>query len=301
MLKHRLKSYLPNEVRDLIFAIRMHKNAHGRYPRLLRPRTFNECIVRRKLFVREPLFRIFADKYAVRQYVASKVSPDILPKLYCVESDPQQIRFDALPSRFVVKPTHGSGWVRVIHDRDALDRTELIRTCQKWLAIDYYNVLREPQYKEIPRRIMIEEFIDDGSGSSPRDYKFFVFSGRVQHIQIDGDRFTGHRRLLYTRNWQDTGVRFHYDRIETPLTKPPHLDLMLRMAEALSGGLDFIRVDLYDTERQVYFGEMTATPGCGAELFDPLAMDEHLGKLWRQGSRWLGARRRIPKSLVEMA
>jgi len=82
MLKHKLKSYLPNEVRDWVFAIRMHKNAHGRYPRLLRPRTLNECIVRRKLFAREPLFRTFADKYAVRQYVADRVSPDILPKLY---------------------------------------------------------------------------------------------------------------------------------------------------------------------------------------------------------------------------
>jgi len=250
-----------------------------------RPRTFNEWVVRRKVFDRRPLFRTFADKYAVRQFVASRVSTDILPKLYCLESDPEKINFDILPQRFVVKPTHGSGWVRLVHDKDAVDRAELLRVCRRWLNADYYTVLRESQYKGIPRRIMIEEFIDDGAGSSPRDYKFFVFGGRVHVIQIDGDRFSGHRRLLYTRDWRDTGVRFHYERIETPVPKPPHFDLMVQIAEQLSDGMDFIRVDLYATERQVYFGEMTATPGCGVERFEPVAMDEMLGNLWSRRSR----------------
>jgi glutathione synthase/RimK-type ligase-like ATP-grasp enzyme len=184
-----------------------------------------------------------------------------------------------------VKPTHGSGWVRVVHDKDALDRAELVRVCRKWLDSDYYTFLREPQYKGIPRRIMIEEFIDDGTGSSPRDYKFFVFGGHVQLVQIDGDRFSGHRRSLYTRDWQDTGARFNYERIETPVPKPPHFDLMVQIAEQLSDGMDFIRVDLYDTERQVYFGEMTATPGGGQDRFEPAAMDEILGNLWSRRSR----------------
>jgi glutathione synthase/RimK-type ligase-like ATP-grasp enzyme len=287
VLRNKFATYFPDEVRDLVRAVRLHRTAHGQYPRLWRPRTFNEWIARRKVFDRRPLFRTFADKYAVRQFVARHQLQDILPELYCIEARPEHINFDFLPQRFVVKPTHGSGWVRVVHDKDSLDRAELLRTCQKWLDSDFYAFLREPQYKGVPRRIMIEEFIDDGSGESPRDYKFFVFNGRVQLIQIDGDRFAGHRRSLYTRDWRDTGVRFHYERIEAPVPKPPHHELMVQIAEQLSEGLDFIRVDLYDTDHQVYFGEMTATPGCGLDRFEPAAMDEKLGDLWRNRSRCL--------------
>src|SRR3569833_4463812 len=153
MLKDKLKAYLPEKVRDLLFAVRLHKSTHGRYPRMWQPRTFNEWIARRKVFDQRPRFRTFADKYAVRQFVASRLSTDILPKLYCLESQPEQINFDILPQRFVVKPTHGSGWVRVVHNKDALDRAELVRVCRKWLDSDYYAVLRESQYKGIPRRI----------------------------------------------------------------------------------------------------------------------------------------------------
>jgi len=281
MIAQKIKACLPDAVRDTVFAIRQHRRAHGRFPRLLRPKSFNEQILRRKLIGRSSIFRTFADKYAVRQYVAERLSADILPKLYCVESEPERICFDELPKRFVVKPTHGSGWVRVVLDRDALDRDELLRTCRKWLALDYHSVLREFQYKNIPRRIMIEEFIDDGTGSAPNDYKFMVFHGKVHLIQIDGTRFTNHCRSLYTPDWRNTHVRFHYDRIEGQIPRPVNLERMVQIAEQLSGGLDFIRVDLYDTGRQVYFGEMTATPGCGVERMDPVVMDDQLGALWR--------------------
>jgi glutathione synthase/RimK-type ligase-like ATP-grasp enzyme len=287
MLKSKLKSFLPDRLSDLVAAVRLYKTAHERYPRLWRPRTFNEWIAHRKVFERNPLFRTFADKCAVRQFVSSRLSRDILPKLFCVETEPERINFDSLPQRFVVKPTHGSGWVRVVHDKDSLDRVELLQTCRKWLDSDFYAFLREPQYKGIPRRIIIEEFIDDGSGASPRDYKFFVFNGRVQLIQVDGDRFSGHRRSLYTRDWRDTGVRFQFERIQEPVPRPPHLELMIQIAEQLGDGLSFIRVDLYDTDRQVYFGEMTATPGGGLERFEPAEMDEKLGDLWRHRSRHL--------------
>jgi hypothetical protein len=170
VIKSILKTCLPDEVRDLVFAVRQHKRVHGEYPRILRPRTFNEKILRRKVFDRRAIFTTFADKYAVREYVAARVGPQILPKIYYVTTDPASIPFNNLPQRFVVKPTHGSGWVRVVLDKDALDRQELIRTCNQWLGRSYYEFLREHEYKNIPRRIMVEEFIDDGSGCVPKDY-----------------------------------------------------------------------------------------------------------------------------------
>lgn len=275
-----LKTCLPDEVRDLVFAVRQHKRAHGEYPRILRPRTFNEKILRRKVFDRRPILTTFADKYAVRDYVAQRVGPQILPAVYWLTTDPATIPFNTLPQRFVVKPTHGSGWVRVVLNKEAIDRQELIRTCGKWLAASYYEHLREHEYKHIPRRIIIEEFVDDGSGCAPKDYKFFTFNGKVHFIQVDGERFSGHRRSLFDRDWRDTGVRYNYEPIATPVPRPRNLELMLRTAERLSNNLDFVRVDLYDVGRRIYFGEMTSTPGCGVERFEPRSMDERLGKLW---------------------
>jgi hypothetical protein len=280
MLRAIARKYVPRVVRDLIFGIKMHRAAHGEYPRLVRPRTFNERILRRKVFDRRPVLAQLADKYAVRHYVAQRLGPEILPKIYCVTSDPTAIPFADLPQRFVVKPTHGSGWVRIVLDKAALDVQELIGTCNYWLATNYYNLLRERHYRQITPRIMVEEFIDDGSGSAPVDYKFYAFHGKVHLIQIDGSRFTGHRCSLYDRHWRDTGVRVQLERFDGPVHEPVNLGLMLQTAEKLSADLDFVRVDLYDVGSRIYFGEMTATPGGGFARFEPQAMDEHLGMLW---------------------
>jgi hypothetical protein len=280
MVKAIIKGWVPREVRDLVFAVNHYRRAHGVYPRLLRPRTLNEKILRRKVFDRRSLFTTFADKYAVRPFVADRLGSGILPRLYCVTTDPATIPFDSLPQKFVIKPTHGSGWLRVVQDKDAIDRQELIQTCTRWLESSYYEFLRERLYKDVPRRILIEEFIDDGSGETPTDYKFFTFQGTVHLIQIDTSRFSGHRRSLYDPQWRDTGARLKYDRIGIPLPRPENLDLMLQTAAMLGRDLDFVRVDLYDAGRQIYFGEMTPTPGCGALRFEPELMDYKLGTLW---------------------
>lgn len=280
MLKALARRYVPRIMRDLIVGIRLHRAAHGEYPRLVRPRTFNERVLRRKVFDQRPILTRFADKCAVRQYVADRLGSDILPKVYCVTNDPAALPFADLPDRFVVKPTHGSGWVRIVLDKAALDIQELITTCNRWLATSYYDVVHERQYRRITPRIMVEEFIDDGSGSAPMDYKFYVFHGKVHLIQIDGSRFTRHQCALYDRHWRDTGTRVQLEPFESHVREPVNFELMLQAAEKLGDGLDFIRVDLYDIGSRVYFGEITATPGAGLARFDPVTMDEHLGQLW---------------------
>ena len=189
--------------------------------------------------------------------MAERLGPEILPRVYCVTSDPAAIPFADLPRRFVVKPTHGSGWVRLILDKAALDVDELLNACNHWLATNYYDRSRERHYRKITPRIMVEEFIDDGSGAAPMDYKFFTFHGKVHLIQIDGSRFTHHRCALYDRHWQDTGARVQLDRFDGPVSEPPNLDLMLQTAETLGAGLDFVRVDLYDVGDRIYVPQCT--------------------------------------------
>jgi hypothetical protein len=212
-------------MRDLIFGVRAHRLAHGHYPRLLRPRTFNERILRRKVFDSRIILTQLADKFAVRQYVTQRLGPEILPRVYCVTRDPAAIPFADLPRRFVVKPTHGSGWVHIVLDPAVLDVRELVKTCNRWLAGSYYRRTREGQYRQITPRIMVEEFIDDGSGSAPMDYKFWPFHGKVQLIQIDGFRFRAagrpRIRLSYSQFPAVSGTEVYWQKPDSP--GPPEM------------------------------------------------------------------------------
>ncbi|HEX2659874.1 MAG TPA: ATP-grasp fold amidoligase family protein, partial [Polyangia bacterium] len=172
-LRRTLTARLPQPV----IAVDAHRRTHKVFPRLVAPRTFNEKILHRKLFDRRPLLSTLADKLAARAYVAERLDPDILPRLYTVTTDPTSLPFSALPDRFVVKPTHGSGWVWIVRDKATVDRAALIDTCRQWLATSYYDRTGEWIYKNVPPRILIEELIEDGSGIAPTDYKLFTFDG----------------------------------------------------------------------------------------------------------------------------
>jgi hypothetical protein len=245
------------------------------------PRTFNDKVVHRILFDRRPVLGQMADKVAVRSYVEARLGSRLLPQLYYLTSDPETIPFDELPNRFVVKPTHGSGWVHLVEDKSTLDRTALIDQCKAWLNESYYDQYRVWVYKNIKPLIMIEEFIDDGSRPAPNDYKLFVFDGVVELIQVDSERFTGHRRRLYSIAWEKLDVLFNYEDIIGDLPRPQHLGEMIAAAEVLGKGIDFVRADFYDTPERLYFGELTTTPEGGTASFHPREFDLYLGGRWK--------------------
>jgi teichuronopeptide biosynthesis TupA-like protein len=267
---------------DWIVAVTRYGRSHRAIPNLLRPRTFNEKVLHRILFDRSTWMPMVADKYRVRDYVCERVGPQILPELYWVTSDPDSIPFDALPERFVVKPTHGSGWVEIVHDKRRLDRARLLEMCRSWLGRSYYEVTREWIYKDITPRILVEEFIDDGSGASPNDYKLLVFGGRVEFILVTMGRFETRAHLLVDRDWKPVDVKIAYSKARRMVAPPPHLREMIEVAETLARGMDFVRADFYDTEQKLFFGELTATPGCAVDRFEPASFDSYLGSLWKR-------------------
>lgn len=272
----RLDRVLP----DRFIAVRNWRRVHGHFPSLLRPRTFNEKILHRILFDRSAFLTRCADKAAVRGLVAGKLGEAILPRLYCLTADPEAIPFDDLPGRFVVKPTHGSGWVEIVREKETLDRAALVARCKAWLGESYYRRTREWAYRDVPPRILVEEFIDDGR-ETPNDYKLFVFGGVVRLIHVDTHRFGEHRRDLYTADWREAGQHIDPSRkIAGPLQRPPHLAEMIAAAQTLGRGIDFVRVDFYDTPDRLYFGELTMTPGCGLNAFLPRELDLRLGRYW---------------------
>jgi TupA-like ATPgrasp len=265
---------------DSLLQIREWRKAHGVYPRVIRPLTFNEKILHRNLFDRRTVLTEVADKASVRSYIEQRLDPQILPKLYYITSRPETIPFDELPNRFVVKPTHGSGWVHLVTDKSTLDRAALLETCSGWLKRSFYQETREIVYKHIKPRIIVEEFIDDGSGTAPKDYKLFVFGGIVELIQVDTGRLTAHRRGLYTPAWEKINVRYEYDEIIGEVPRPAHLAEMVSAAETLGHEWDFVRVDFYDTGDHLYFGELTLTPEGGMGRFYPTEFDYYLGRRW---------------------
>jgi len=274
-------------------AVWKYRHTFGRYPRLLAPQTFNEKVQFRKIFDFRRDFSIWVDKVAVRDWVAARSSGGVLPRLHHVTADPRDIPFDSLPDRFVVKASHGSGWVHVVRDKAALDRAALIAECEAWLARSYFEVNHEIVYRKVPRRIIVEEFLDNGAGEPAEDYKFYVFDGEVRFIQIDLARFGRHRRSLYDRDWHLLPVGLSVERHDAAVEPPAQLGRMIRLAEQLGAGYDFVRVDLYQSGGQVFFGELTPISGNGFNKFDPPQFDAELGACWTL-RRWPLLRRPRP-------
>jgi hypothetical protein len=184
--------------------------------------------------------------------------------------------------RQLVRPHHGSGWVRIVKDKAKLDRQELIRECNDWLGQSYYQLTGEWQYRNIKPRILIEEFIDDGSGNAAVDYKLMVH-GKVHFTQVNRDRFNALKVTYYDRSWQRVDVVGLTDAIAPvieDIPRPERLDEMIAAAEILAANIDFIRVDFYATQHAIYFGEFTVTPANGVVRYEPADFDYELGKLW---------------------
>jgi TupA-like ATPgrasp len=255
---------------------------HKDFNLLLKPKTFNQKLFYKMLYDRRPLLVTFADKLAAREYVRQKVGGEILVNLLAVTDRPEEIRFDLLPERFVIKANHGSGFVRIVKNKRLEDEADLRRTCQKWLSKSYGEWNGEwVYYKSIPPKIMIESFLDSGQGEAAYDYKFFVFNGKVFMIQVDMDRFIGHRRDLFTREWKFLDVRYRLPNSNKPVSKPACLDQMIKIAERLAEETDFVRVDLYEVGGRIFFGELTNFPLNGGQPFEPKEFDAVLGAQWR--------------------
>lgn len=252
---------------------------------LLKPKTFNQKLKYKIIFDRRPLLVTFTDKLLAREYVRRKIGSDVLIDLLAVTARPEDVRLDQLPQRFVLKTNHGSGYVRIVKDKTREDESELQRTCRGWLSQNYGALTGEWVYKSIAPKIMVENFLDGGNGETPNDYKFFVFNGRVFMIQVDLNRFIEHRNAVFTPDWNPIHVRYVRPAVEQAVegtvAKPARLERMLQIAECLGAETDFLRVDLYEVDGRVYFGELTNFPLGGGAQFEPEEFDALLGAQWQ--------------------
>jgi hypothetical protein len=253
--------------------------AHGRWPNLRTPKTFNEKIQYRKLHQHDERFVRLADKALVKEYVTKRLGSDwVIPTLWSGSAlPPRDERLWPIP--FVLKATHGSSTNLFVRSEAEKNWSATERLAESWLTMTYGTWAREWLYTKIEPRLLVEPFINFDT-TLPLDYKFFVFHGRVAYIQVDTDREHDHRRAVYTRDWQPVDVRFGVDRPVSQPARPQTLEAMLRAAETLGAEFDFVRVDFYEVNGRPLFGEMTFYPDSGLGTFTPPSFDTELGALW---------------------
>lgn len=254
---------------------------NGYLPNSRGPRRFNELIHERKLHDRSPLLPVLTDKIKVKAYVTERLGPDwVIPTFWSGTDLPSRIQW---PLPFVVKSNHGSQQCRFVRSAD-VDWDAIRKKAAFWLRRPYANLLGEWAYSQIERSMLIEPFVGCPT-ALPVDYKFFVFGGRVEFIQVDTDREHRHKRTMFDRDWQRLPLRLGYPVDPRPIDPPASLSRMIAAAETLGRDFDFVRVDLYDVDGTPLFGEMSFYPNSGLDRFSPTHFDDHFGKLWRDASQ----------------
>lgn len=253
----------------------------GYWPQIREPRSFNEKVMYRKLYTDEEIFATLEDKWGSRDYVRDRVGEEILNEIYCVTKDPDEIPFEDLPEKFVVKASHGSGWNLLVVDKSEADFERIKATCEDWLSRTYVPTANEYWYEDIEPRILVEKYLDEVGQEVPRDFKFFVFHGQVKYIQVDFDRATQHKRCVFTPDWEFVDVRIRVPQ-GAPIDRPENLEEMIGVAERLGEESDFLRVDLYNVDDEIIvFGELTVAHGSGGNNFEPVEYDFEFGSHWK--------------------
>lgn len=252
---------------------------HGKPLNVANPQTFTEKLYMRMLSWNRVVPHIFvqlADKLSAREYVANKVGAEYLPRLLWDGQDPGSIPFSTFPIEYVVKTNHASR--QVIVATEPVDHAAIITTCRKWINTNFYWVAREGQYLHIQPRIMIEECLRDHGGSLPLDYKIWCFNGVPELIQVIN--FVRDSHSFYDTSWNTLDLSYSLGKSRPDRPSPDRLEEMVALAARLSIGFGFVRVDLYNLDGRIYFGELTFTPTAGEMKLMPDRWDLELGKKW---------------------
>ncbi len=289
---NRLKISLLSFVSDETFAKIKYKESTGKTLNLKNPTTFNEKLWWLKLNNRDPLLTLCTDKYKVRDYVKKCGLGHILITLYGVYNDAKDINFDTLPDKAFIKTNHGSG-TNIIWDRSRpFNISKFKKEFNKALRRNYFWQSREWNYKNIEPKIIIEEVLENEEKSPLVDYRFLCFDGAVKLIFVDietassdGSHNPYAKRNVYDKNFNYLDIKVGREHFNPSLVKKPcNLDEMIRYAEILSNPFPHCRIDLYNIDGKVYFGEITFYHGGCSQIITPGEWDKRIGDWINLGS-----------------
>lgn len=285
-IKENMKRILPN---SLYLKLTYYKRI-GKKLNLKSPQTFNEKLQWLKLYNRKPEYTKMVDKYEAKQYVEKIIGKEYIIPTLGIWNKFEDIDFDKLPNQFVLKCTHDSGGVIICKDKKEFEKDKAREEINICLKANYFYRSREWPYKNVKPRIIAEQYMEDNKSKELRDYKFFCFNGKVKCFKIDFDRFLQHRA-----NYYDTSLKIlpfgeaicppDYNR---NLEIPEQINKMIMLAEKLSKDIPFLRVDFYEVNGKIYFGELTFFPASGLGKFTNEEWDKTLGS-------WI----ELPKGRIE--
>lgn len=257
-----------------------YKLATGRRLNLKNPKSFPEKLQWYKLNYRDPLMTQCSDKYSVREYLISKGLSDILVPLYGVYDNAEDIDFDKLPNKFVIKTTNGSKTNILCEDKTQLDIPATKKTLNRWLNDWNGKMGREWGYYDIKPRIICEKYLNKDENNDLVDYKFFCFKGKPTYLYVIVGRFLkdGAKLGIFNTDFE----KVPYKRIDIPellttLEKPKNFNKMIDIAKTLSEDFPHVRVDLYNIDGQIFFGELTFYNGSGYKEHIPRELDNIFG------------------------
>lgn len=252
----------------------------GKRLNLKEPRTFNEKLQWIKLYDRNPQYTVMVDKYAVRQYVSDIIGSDYLIPLLGVWDKADDVSFEELPDRFVLKSNHDSGSVVVCKNKNDLDKRKTIEFFTRSLKHSGCYHGREWPYKNVPRKIIAEQYMEDNVTHELRDYKFHCFDGEPKFILVCTGRKSkeGLREDFFDIDWNHLDVqRPEHGNASFSIPRPNQLDQMIELSKKLSQNITFSRIDFYLVNGKIYFGEITLFPTSGYTAFVPENYDAMFG------------------------
>ena len=272
---------------NIYISLKMKKHA-GYWPNLKAPKTFNEKLQWLKMNDHKPEYMTMVDKYKAKKYVADRIGEEHIVPNYGVWDSFEQIDFDSLPNQFVLKCTHDSGGLVICRNKQDLDIAAAKTKITAALNNNYYWQAREWAYKELKPRIIAEKYMEDANNPQLMDYKFYCFDGEPKFLYLSKgleNHSTASISFVDLDFKEMNFSRSDYKRFEQIPAKPEQFNQMLQIAKKLSKGIPFLRVDLYQVNGQVFFSELTFTPGGGWMPFAPRSADVEIGKMLKLPER----------------
>lgn len=269
---------------DALYLRVAHRRYFGRWPDLARPRTLHEHIHSYLVRAHDPRLVILADKVRVRDYIAQQVGEGHTVPMVGQWDHAADVPLETLPFPVVLKPSHASGRVLMLHAAAQVLPGAHRRLLDKWLAQDYSRVNREWFYHHVPHRIVAEPMLFGADGGIPADCKAYVIGGRVRYFQVEHGRFMRPTRNLYSPQWQLLPVRGGCPR-HAPQPPPPDLLRMIELAQRLAEPFEFLRVDFLLAHDGLRISELTSSPGAGFGRFYPASFGTEMGHRWSESRR----------------
>ncbi|GMA45853.1 glycosyl transferase [Tetragenococcus muriaticus] len=271
---------LPDKlIADKLFLKLLFKNRLKKNLNLEEPTTYNEKLQWLKLYDHNPEYITMVDKYEVKQYVQDTIGKQYIIPTIGIWEKFEDIDFDQLPNQFVIKCTHDSGGVVICKDKRKLDKKKARKKINKSLRRNYYLNTREWPYKHVKPRIIIEKYMENPLDEDLKDYKFFIFNGTFKAMFIATDRNSQNETNFdfYDSNFNHLPFKNGHPNSDKPIRKPENFEKMFKLAEKLAEGLPHVRVDFYEIDNEIYFGEMTFYHWSGLKPFEPEEWDYRFG------------------------